>query len=82
MKNIILLIIPNEKKTRMALYSSEKTIYIIKRNNTESLIKATAKFVEHIPSRNTMPAIWAFDYVENKHTLYRGKDRMKKFCYF
>ena len=42
-KNIILLIIPNEKKTRMALYSSEKTIYIIKRNNTESLIKSNSK---------------------------------------
>ena len=21
-----------------------------------------------------------FDHIENKHTLYRGKDRMKKFC--
>ena len=27
-----------------------------------------------------MLAIWVFDYIENKHTLYRGKDCMKKFC--
>ena len=24
--------------------------------------------------------IWAFGHTENKHTLYRGKDCMKKFC--
>ena len=23
--------------------------------------------------------IWAFDHVENKHSLYRGEDCMKKF---
>ena len=32
-----------------------------------------------------MSAIWAFDHIENKHILYRGKDCMKKFwdslCY-
>ena len=27
-----------------------------------------------------MSIIWAFDYIENKHTLYRGEDCMKKFC--
>ena len=27
-----------------------------------------------------MSAIWVFDYTESKHTLYRGKDCMKKFC--
>ena len=27
-----------------------------------------------------MPTILAFDHIENKHTLYRGKDCMKKFC--
>ena len=27
-----------------------------------------------------MSTIWAFDNIENKHTLYRGKDCMKKFC--
>ena len=27
-----------------------------------------------------MSTIWAFDHIENKHTLYRGKDCIKKFC--
>ena len=26
-----------------------------------------------------MSTIWAFDHIENKHTLYRGKDCIKKF---
>ena len=26
-----------------------------------------------------MSAIWAFDNIENKHTLYRGEDCIKKF---
>ena len=27
-----------------------------------------------------MSTIWAFDHIENKHTLHCGKDYMKKFC--
>ena len=27
-----------------------------------------------------MSTIWGFDHVDDKHTLYRGKDCMKKFC--
>ena len=27
-----------------------------------------------------MTTIWGFDHIEDKHTLYRGKDCMKKFC--
>ena len=27
-----------------------------------------------------MSTIWGFDHIENKHTLYCGKDCMKKFC--
>ena len=27
-----------------------------------------------------MSTIWAFDHIGNKHTLYRRKDCMKKFC--
>ena len=27
-----------------------------------------------------MSTIWAFDNIENKHTLHRGEDCMKKFC--
>ena len=26
-----------------------------------------------------MPTIWGFDHIEEKHTLYRGKDCIKKF---
>ena len=26
-----------------------------------------------------MSTIWAFDHIENKYTLYRAKDCMKKF---
>ena len=28
---------------------------------------------EHIPSGYSMPTIWAFNNIENKHTLYRGE---------
>ena len=27
-----------------------------------------------------MATIWAFNHIENKHSLYQGKDCMKKFC--
>ena len=27
-----------------------------------------------------MSTIWGFDHIEDKHTLYRKKDCMKKFC--
>ena len=27
-----------------------------------------------------MSTIWEFDHIENKHTLYCGKNCMKKFC--
>ena len=29
-----------------------------------------------------MPTIWGFDHIEDKHTLYRGRDCMKEFCTF
>ena len=28
----------------------------------------------------SMSTVWAFDHIENKHTLYRGKDYIKMFC--
>ena len=28
----------------------------------------------------SMSTTWAFDTIENKHSLYRGEDCMKKFC--
>ena len=27
-----------------------------------------------------MSTIWAFDHIENKHTLYHGEYCIKKFC--
>ena len=47
-------------------------------NNPES--SSTAKIGEHIPCGYSVSTIWAFDSIENKHTLYCGKDCMKKFC--
>ena len=41
---------------------------------------STTKVGEHIPSGYLMSKIWAFDHTEDKHTLYRGKDCVKKFC--
>ena len=35
---------------------------------------------EHIPCGYSMPTIWAFDNIENMHTLYYGENCMKKFC--
>ena len=39
---------------------------------------STTKIDEHISCRYSMSKIWAFDHVENKHTLKFGKDYMKK----
>ena len=43
-------------------------------------ILKTTKIGEHISWGYSMSAIWSFDNIENKHTLYRGEDCMKKFC--
>ena len=45
-------------------------------NNLDN--SSTTKIDEHIPCRYSMSKIWAFDHVENKHTLKFGKDYMKK----
>ena len=70
---------------------SNKTPYIIYAD-MESVIKkidgcannpensSTTKIGEHIPCGYLMATIWTFDHIENKHTLYRSKDCMKKFC--
>ena len=47
-------------------------------NNPEK--SSTMKIGKHIPCRYSMSTIWGFDHIENKHTLYCGKDCMKKFC--
>ena len=48
-------------------------------NNPEKS-STTTKIGEHIPCRYSMSTIWAFDKIENKHTLYCGEDCMKTFC--
>ena len=57
----------------------ESLIKKVKRcaNNPEN--SSTTKIGEHIPCEYSMSTIWAFDHIENKHTLYRGNDCMKKF---
>ena len=47
-------------------------------NNPEK--SSTTKIGEHIPCRYSMPTIWGFDQIENKHTLYRGKYCRKQLC--
>ena len=38
------------------------------------------KIGEQLSCEYSMSTIWAFDDIENKYTLYRGEDCMKKFC--
>ena len=40
---------------------------------------SATKIDEHIPWGYSMSNIWAFDNIENKHTLYRGEDFRKSF---
>ena len=46
-------------------------------NNPEKSL--TTKIEKHIPCEYLISTIWTFDHIENKHTLYRGEDCMKKF---
>ena len=56
--------------------------YLIKKYITVKIIQKNCqqKKGKHIPCQYSMSTIWAFDQVENKHSLHRGKDCMKKFC--
>ena len=47
-------------------------------NNPENF--STTKIRDHIPCGYSMLTIWVFDHIENKHTLYHGKDCMGTFC--
>ena len=49
-------------------------------NNPENL--STTKIGEYIPCRYSMSVMQAFESTENKHTLHRGEDCVKKFCEF
>ena len=41
---------------------------------------SATKAIKHILSGFSMSTISSFRGTENKHNLYRGRDRMKKFC--
>ena len=41
-------------------------------NNPEK--SSTTKICEHAPYGYSISVIWAFDQIEKKHCLYRGKD--------
>ena len=47
-------------------------------NNPEN--SSTTKIREHITCGCSMSTIWAFENIENKHTLYREEDCLKNFC--
>ena len=47
-------------------------------NNKEN--PSTKKIGEHIPCGYSKSTIWGFDHIEDKHTLYCGKNCMRKFC--
>ena len=49
-------------------------------NNPENSL--TTSIGEHILCRYSMSTIWEFDHIENKHTLYRGKEFIKNFSEF
>ena len=71
---------------------SDKMPYIIFYGDIESFIKkidewannpenfSTTKIGEYTPCGYSMSAIWVFNNIENKHSLYRGKDYMKRVC--
>ena len=85
---------PSEKDNTLEFnqyMKSDKMPYIIY-TDIESLIKkidgcandsensSTTKIDKHIPCGSSVSTIWGFDHIEDKHTLYHGKDCMKKFC--
>ena len=88
------IVMPSEKNEILEFkqyMKSDKMPYIIY-DDIESLIRkidgwesnpensSTTKIGEHIPCGYSMPTFWGFSHIEEKHTLYRGKDCIKKFC--
>ena len=88
------IVIPSEKDKILEFHQytkSYKMPYIIYAD-IESLIKKidgcpnnpesslTTKIGEHVPCGYSISTIWGFYHIEEKHTLYRGKDCMEKFC--
>ena len=92
-KDICDIVMPSEKDNILEFnqyMESDKMPYIIYAD-IESLIKkidgfannpensSATKIGEHIPCGYSMSTIWGFDQIEDKHTLYCGKDCVKKF---
>ena len=42
---------------------------------------STTKIGEHIADVYSISTVWAFDNIENRHSLYRGEDCMKSFVF-
>ena len=95
-KNVCGIAMPSEKNNILEFrqyMKSDKMPYIIYAD-IESLFRnidryannqgksSTTKISEHIPCGYSMSTIWGFDHIEDKYTLYRGKDCMEKFCTF
>ena len=51
---------------------------LIKKCNPEK--SSTTKIGKHVPCGYLISTIWVFDLIENNHSLYRGKNCLKKFC--
>ena len=58
----------------------ELLIEKIYRHANNPKIPSRTKIGEHIHCRYSISTMQAFHIIENKHTSYRGKDCMKKFC--
>ena len=76
-------VMPSEKSDKMPYIINAAIESLIRKidgcaNNTEN--SSATKIYEHIHWVYSMPTIWGFDLIEDKHTLYHGKDCMKKFC--
>ena len=68
-------------KTTCIIYAD--LIALIKKQITVKIIPGkylTTKIGEYIPCGNPMSAIWTFDNIKIKHSLYRGGGCMNKFC--
>ena len=84
------IVIPSEKDNILE-FNQYKKSYII-HADIECLIKKNRWVCQQfrkifsnknkwacVPWGYSMSTIWAFNHIENKHTLYHGKDCMKKF---
>ena len=92
-KDYCRIVMPSEKDNILEFnchMKSDKMLYLIYAD-IESLIRkidecanipetsSITKIGEHIPCGYSMPTIWVFDHIENKHTLCCRKDCLKKF---